>query len=184
MSCMSRGPLTSVHIMLANTPCCDQTEIAKRAGTKVTGMGGRVYNLQNNYTNKEYEVDLDNPDCCFYVHTNKLPCRHMLVVFYAQGLLGTRRQVAQCLEKYWPKWAWAKEYLRMYEGRCIRAPPLYTGPSTGPAADNIDPPLQSAKKRGRPKKERHRWKPKTVKTVAERMPIVYNAEFGDALRWM
>ena len=184
MSCMSRGPLPSVHIMLANTPCCDQTEIAKRAGTKVTSMGGRVYNLQNNYTNKEYEVNLDNPDCCFYVHTNKLPCRHMLVVFFATGLLGTRRQVAQCLEKYWPKWACAHEYVRMYQGRCIRAPPLYTGPSTGPATDDIGAPLQSATKRGRPKKERHRYKPKTVKTVEERMPIVYNAEFGAALRWM
>ena len=117
MSCMSRGPLPC-H---ANTPCCDQTEIAKRAGTKVTSMGGRVYNLQNNYTNKEYELNLDNPDCCFYVHTNKLPCRHMLIVFHKKGFLGTRRQVAQCLEKYWPKWAWASEYVKMYEGRCIRA---------------------------------------------------------------
>ena len=79
-----------------------QTEIAKRAGTKVTGMGARVYNLRNNYTNKEYEVDLDNPDCCFYVHTNKLPCRHMLIVFFAKGMLSTRRQVSQCLESTGP----------------------------------------------------------------------------------
>ena len=143
-----------------------------------------MYNLRNDYRNKEYEVDLDNPDCCFYVHTHNLPCRHMLVVFFATGLLGTRRQVAQCLEKYWPKWACAHEYVRMYQGRCIRAPPLYTGPSTGPVTDHIGAPVQSATKRGRPKKERHRYKPKTVKTVEERMPIVYNAEFGAALRWM
>ena len=161
-----------------------QTEIAKRSGTQVTSMGAQVYNLQNVRTNKEYAVDLDNPDCCFYVHTHKLPCRHMLVVFHKKGFLRTQRTVTQCLEKYWPKWAWAKEYVRIYMNRCIRAPPCYAGPSKGPPTDAIDPPLQTHKKRGRPKKNRYIYRPKTVQNVRDQLPRVYNADFGLALKWM
>ena len=181
---MSMRPSRASHGPNHTGPCCAQTEIVKRAGTTCTGMGGAVYYLTNARSHKEYEVDLENPDCCHYVHTHTLPCRHMLVVFYSRNMLGSKRKVCQCLNRYWPKWALAQEYVRLYEGRSIRAPPVYTGPSTGSAEDNIGIPLQTQKKRGRPKKARYRYKPKTVNDVATRMPTVYNAEFADALHFM
>lgn len=101
-----------------------QTEIAKRSGLKVSSCGGEVFHLKDMRTpqGKEYEVNLAKPDCCDYVHTHKLPCRHMVVVFHKRGLMSSARKVGTTINRFWPKWAHAAEYLKIYERRCVHIP--------------------------------------------------------------
>jgi hypothetical protein len=136
-----------------------QTEIAKRSGVQVTGCGRTVYQLQDmrSADGKKYEVDLENLDCCDYVHTHQLPCRHMVPVFHSRSMMSSPRKVQQCIAKFWPKWALASEYIKIYEPRAIHIPPVYSGPFVGPDEQRLKPPIQKHRKRGRPKKERYRW---------------------------
>lgn len=163
-----------------------QTEIAKRAGLVVTGMGTTVYQLQDTRSadGKSYEVDLADPKCCDYVSTHLQPCRHMVPVFFARSMMNTPRKVRATILKYWPTWALAEEYLKIYETRTIRIPAIYPGPFIGPEEDRLQPPIQKRRKPGRPKKERIRYTRQTVRTVAECMPQVYNAEYASVLEYM
>jgi hypothetical protein len=72
----------------------------------------------------------------------------------------------------------------MYQGKSIRKPRLYTGPYVGPEDDRLAPPLQRKKKRGRPKRKRYTWKKQTVRTVQQRLPVVYNLEYKSVLDYM
>ncbi len=133
---------------------------------------------------KEYEVHLQNPDCCDYVHVHKQPCRHMVSVFHKLHLLGpNKRKAHDTIHKYWPKCFLAAEYKKMYEDRSIRKPGVYIGKFVGPPEDRIGPPKQTRKKPGRPKKERYRKQKQTVQTIRQRMPQVHNPEFAETLRF-
>jgi len=171
-------------------PCVlitNQTEIAKRAGFVVQPGGSNgIYYVKDVRTaeGKEYEVNLDKPECCAYVSMHKQPCRHMVPVLYSQGLMGTARATQASLHRFWPKWALAQRYKDMYTGKSIRKPKLYTGPYVGPEADRLGPPKITKKKRGRPKRKRYRFKAQTVKTVQERLPVVYNVEYNAVLEYM
>ena len=40
---------------------------------------------------KEYEVNLNKPDCCHYVRMHLQPCQHMVPVFVKRDMFATRR---------------------------------------------------------------------------------------------
>lgn len=169
-------------VLIAN-----QTEIAKRAGFVVQPGGSNgIYYVKDVRTPEatEYEVNLAKPECCAYVSMHKQPCRHMVPVLYSQGLMDSARATQASLRRFWPKWALAARYRDMYEGKSIRKPKLYTGPYVGPEADRLASPKLTKKKRGRPKRKRYRWKPQTVKTVQEMLPVVYNVEYNAVLEFM
>ena len=103
-----------------------------------------------------HEVLLDSKKCCDYVTMHKQPCRHMVCVFHKKGLLGNnKRATEQTIRKFWPKCFHSDNYLKMYEGKTIRQPLVYTGKYTGPEELRIDPPWQPKRKRGRPKITRY-----------------------------
>jgi len=97
---------------------------------------------------------------------------------YQRRMMSTARSTRATIAAYWPKWAQAKNYQQMYQGQSVLRPQLYSGPFEGPEEDRLLAPVQTSKKRGRPRKKRLRYKPKTVKAVCDALPIVYNAEYG------
>ena len=164
-----------------------QTEIAKRAGFEVLPGGSNgIYYVKDVRTpeGKEYEVNLAQPNCCAYVSMHQQPCRHMVPVLYSQGLMATARQTQQSLHRFWPKWALADQYKQMYAGRSIRKPELYTGPFRGPDTERVAPSKLCKRKRGRPKRKRYKWKAKTVQSVKQRLPHVYNLEYRGVLQFL
>ena len=62
--------------------------------------------------------------------------------------------------------------------------PSYTvASSEGPTMNASLPPAQRPARRGRPKKKRYRYKPKTLKDVTQGRPTVYNPEYMNAIRF-
>ena len=161
-----------------------QLEIAKRTGYLVTAAGNQVFYVQDQHRAdaKNYEVNLAKPDCCEYCTEHLQPCRHLICVFAKLHMLGPNARTARATqEKYWPKWAHARKVQELYVNRGLRQPDVYCGKFTGPEADRILPPLQSQAKRGRPKKQRYRYRPQTVTDVKIRMPTIHNPHFQDLL---
>ena len=169
-------------------PCvCAQTEYAKRTGYKVTAGGtAGVYYVQdmNTADAKEYEVNLNKPDCCHYVRMHLQPCQHMVPVFVKRDMFATRRATMKTIKQFWPKWALAMECLKHYTGKSVRRPAMYSGPFVGDDADRLVRPVQKPRKRGRPKRNRYVWKKTTAKSVAEQLPTVYNPDFGVATQFV
>ena len=166
---------------------CLQIEIAKRAGYQVTPGGtADVFYVKNvkSPEGKEYEVNLAKPDCCDYVRMHLMPCRHMVPVFYQREMMSTQRQTMQTINAFWPKWAHASEYLKHYTDKSIRRPEMYCGPFLGAEEDRLLRPIQSRKKRGRPKRARYRWTAKTVTSVIDAMPVQYNREYAEVLEFL
>ena len=166
-----------------------QVEIAKRSAYEVDCAGDKVYYVRDVRTpdGVEYEVniknDLKSVKCCPYITMHGLPCRHVVPVFFKVGLLRGRNRV-NTIKKFWPKWAMAKYYAHMYAKYSVFRPTLHAGPFKGDDADLLAPPEQTHRKRGRPRKERYRHKPKTVKTVQERLPIVYHQQYSEVLEFL
>ena len=163
-----------------------QVEIAKRTAYKVTPAGNRTFYVQdrNRAEAKQYEVNVDKPACCEYWTEHRQPCRHLACVFAKLGMLGPSvRRARQTMEAYWPKWAHAERVKELYATRGIRQPAVYCGKFQGPDDQRILPPLQSAAKRGRPRKKRFRSKPKTVADVKARMPTVHNPDYADLIQF-
>ena len=170
-------------------PKCAQVELAKRSGyTVVSGDGvSKLFYLDNM---NEADADLKEVDmrrgmqsvnCCEHVHIHKQPCRHMVCVFWKLGMLRGKRKVAQCVNKFWPKWSIANVLLQAYISKSVARPQIYGGKFVGNHDDRIKPPKQSAKKRGRPKKKRYKYRKQTVKSIKQRMPTVYNAQYASVL---
>ena len=80
------------------------------------------------------------------------------------------------MESYWPKWAHAEKVRDLYVNRGIRQPGMYCDKFRGPDAERIEPPLQSAVRRGLPRKKSYRYKLKTVDDVKAR---IHNPDYGD-----
>ena len=163
-----------------------QLEIAKRTGYDVTASGNRIFYVKdrNRADSKQYEVRLDKPACCDYWLEHRQPCRHLICVFAKLHLLGPNvRRARQTMETYWPKWAHAYKVRDLYADRGIRQPTVYFGKFIGPDNERILSPLQSAAKRGSPRKKMYRFKPKTVEDVKTRMPVVYNPDYADLLQF-
>ena len=161
-----------------------QVEIAKRSGNQVLAGGGHIYRVKNMAKPERpaFEVNLQKPECCPYYNTHRQPCRHMIIVFHYKGMLGgSERRTKQTIQKWWPKFFKSEYYLHMYQGKSVRVPKTYTGPFTGPDGDRCEPPKQTHAKPGRPKKERYRWRKQTKKTIQERMPIVYHADYASCM---
>jgi len=163
---------------------CTQVAIAKRSGQEVTSSGAGVYYVQDvrRADGRTHEVLLQRQKCCNYVVMHKQPCRHMVCVFHHENLLGgSRRNTDATIRRYWPKYFHSDNYLRMYKGKIIRQPEVYSGPYLGPDALRVLRPTQRPKKRGLPKTARYKWKRKTAKSVAESMGRVYHAHSQEVL---
>ena len=161
-----------------------QLEIAKRTGYEVTPAGNQVFYVQdkNRADAQQYEVDLNHPECCCYLSEHLQPCRHLICVFAKEKMLGPNQRTARAtMTKYWPKWAQASLVCELYANRGVRKPSLYSGKFTGPDEERILPPLQSAVKRGRPKKKRYRYKAKTVDDVKARLTTIYHPDYAALL---
>ena len=164
-------------------PC--QAEYAKRSGYEVTTGGTiHVYYVTDTRSadRRQFEVNmtrgLASVKCCAYVTKHLQPCQHMIPVMYQRGLMSTPRSTRATITALWPKWALAKNYQQMYQGKNVLRPELYSGPFEGSEEDRLLAPIQTSKKRGRPRKKRLKYKPKTVKEVRKRLPVVYNEEYG------
>ena len=72
----------------------------------------------------------------------------------------------------------------MYAGKNVLRPQLYAGPFDGPEADRLLAPKQTQKPRGRPKKKRYQWKPKTVQHVRDVRPTVHHQEYVSILKFL
>ena len=167
-------------------PTHHQVAIAKRAGQEVTSSGAGVYYVTNvrSADSRMHEVLLDRKKCCDYVIMHRQPCRHMVCVFHKQGLLGNnKRATEQTIRKFWPKYLHSDNYLKMYEGKTIRQPLLYTGEYTGPDELRIRRPRQPKRKRGRPKIARYKWKRRTVKDVEMQMGPPTHAYYQQVLHF-
>jgi len=166
-----------------------QVELAKRSGfAVVSGDGaGKLFYVKNVTKADAEHVEVDmrrgmaSVNCCAHVHIHKQPCQHMVCVFWKQDMMSTNRKVAHCVGKFWPKWAQATIVLQSYKTKSIGRPRMYGGPFIGDAADHIKPPKQTAKKRGRPKKNRYKGRKQSVKAIAERLPIVYHQFYANVL---
>ena len=97
------GPMLVMFVVL-------QKEIAKRCGRRVTAAGTQdIYYVKSIDTaeGKEHEVDLrkglTSVECCAYVSTYQLPCRHCIPVFYKREMLSTKRKSLATVERFWPK---------------------------------------------------------------------------------
>ena len=85
---------------------------------------------------KEYEVNLDKPDCCHHVRQHLQPCRHMVAVFHKLHMLGPNARTARAtMTEFCPKWAFAQNYLNMYKGKTVRKPTIAPGKFDGPDED-------------------------------------------------
>ena len=163
-----------------------QCEIAKRTNYGVTPAGNRIFYVQDQDRPdaEQYEVNLADPKCCHYLLEHKQPCRHLFCVFAKEKMLGPNlRTAAQTRETYWPKCFHAHKVRDLYANRGVRLPQLYCGKFRGPDQERILPPAQKPKRRGRPKKQRYRSKPQTVKDIRVRLPTVYNPEYADLMRF-
>ena len=165
-----------------------QVAIAKRAGQEVTSSGEGVFYVEDvqNAGGKTYEVVLDRPKCCDHAIMHKQPCRHMVCVFHkAEMLGGSQRTSQQTIRRFWPKCFHCDVYKRMYAGKVIRQPEIYTGPYLGPDSLRILKPNQRPAKRGRPKRKRFQWKRKTVKDVINSMGhIEYHSYYQEVLEFL
>ena len=97
-----------------------QVEIARRTKYEVTPAGNGIFYVQDQgrADAEQYEVNLDKPACCSYLLEHKQPCRHLVCVFFKEGMLGpNRRQARQTLEKYWPKCFHAEKVRDLYANR-------------------------------------------------------------------
>ena len=172
-----------------NTHACPthhQVAVAQRAGQEVTSSGAGVYYVTNvrSTNGRQHEVLLDKKQCCDHVVMHQQPCRHMVCVFYKIGLLGNnRRTTEQTIRKFWPKYFHSDNYLKMYEGKTIRQPLLYTGKYTGPPELRVLRPRQPKRKRGRPRITRWTWRRKTVKDVERQMGPPTHAQYQQVLRF-
>ena len=170
---------------------CAQVELAKRSGyVVVSGDGaGKLYYVKNitKADGKQYEVDMrrgmDTVDCCEHVWQHNQPCRHMVCVFWQQNMLSNQRKMKQVVHDFWPKWAVAENYVRAYAGQRIARPEIYAGKFTGNPDECLGAPKQKKKKRGRPKKQRYRFRGKTVQDIKDVMPTVYHAEYASCLEY-
>ena len=168
-----------------------QKEIAKRTGHTVTAGGtADIFYVQRSDTPDAtaYEVDFSDGiasvKCCEYVSINNLPCRHCVPVFYKRGLLSSRRKAEATIARFWPKWARASVYRDMYSNKAVRQPNIFVGNFEGPDEHKRLPPHQDHKKRGRPRKERYRSKPKSTKAVKAWLPVVYNAHYQEVMAFL
>ena len=177
--------------MPTNCAHCAQVEIAKRTGYQVVrGDGaGKLYYVKDlsKPDGKQYEVDmrrdLSSVDCCAHVSIHRQPCRHMVCVFWKQGMMSTPRKVRQVVNKFWPKWAQAVNYLQAYQEKRIARPQIYAGKFTGDPNDCIGAPKQRKKKPGRPKKKRFTSRRQTVQDIKNRLPTVHHAEYASVLEY-
>jgi len=161
-----------------------QLEIAKRTNYEVTAAGNRIFYVQDQHRPdaRQYEVNLLKPECCFYISEHRQPCRHLVCVFAKEHMLGPNLRTARkTMETYWPQCFHAEKVRELYGNRGVRLPEIYCGNFKGPAQERILPPVQKAKPRGRHKKKRYRYKPKTVADVRTSMPTVYNPGYGDLM---
>lgn len=169
-----------------------QTEYAKRTGLVVTPGGGGelVFYVENLQTadHNVYEVDfrrgLASVKCCHYATKHKLPCKHMVPIFHSRGMMATQRKARATILKFWSRWALADNYRDMYRGKQALRPKISNGPFVGPVEDELQAPVQTQRKRGRPKKARYKCKPKTVKTVADWFPQVYHPQYARVLQFI
>ena len=163
-----------------------QLEIAKRTNYLVTAAGNQIFYVQDQSRPdaQQYEVNLADPRCCCYVGEHRQPCRHMICVFAKMRMLGPNVRTAKTtMETYWPKCFHAKKVRELYGNRGVRLPQIYTGKFTGPEHERVLPPIQKAKRRGRPKKKRYRYKAKTVQDVKNALPFVFNPDYADLIRF-
>ena len=163
-----------------------QVEIARRTNYEVTPAGNRIFYVQDKgrADAEQYEVNLDKPECCCYQLEHKQPCRHMVCVFFKEGMLGpNQRRARQTLEKYWPKCFHAEKVKALYANRGVRLPQIYCGKFQGPDGERILPPAQRPARRGRPKKARYRYKPKTLRDVEATRPTVFNPDYTDVIEF-
>ena len=185
--CFVPTSLLCAHIIAL----CPQVEIAKRKGYIVTDAGGDLHYVKNtsSRTANERHVHLNRPSCdCTHWRMHGQPCRHMAVVFFKKKMLGPQPRTAKATRhKFWPKWAFAKNYLDLYKNKTVARPGIYSGPFKGANPhDILGPPLQTHKKRGRPKKARYkrRGRAKSPKQVAVLLPTVTNAEYAAVMRFL
>ena len=130
--------------------CHAQTEIAARSGHNVQRGGDGLFYVGGGQSGKSYEVDLVNKTCCDWVTEFKMPCRHFVPVFHHQGMMATRELTEATIKEFWPKWALVETWVKAYTGKRVKVPPVYSGPSREPEADNMAPPRQPHKRPGRP----------------------------------
>ena len=157
--------------------------MAQRAGQEVTSSGAGVYYVQDirRPDGRTHEVLLDKKQCCDHVVMHQQPCRHMVCVFSKQGMLSTNQRTTDAaIRNFWPKYFHSDNYLKMYEGKTIRQPELYTGKYVGPEDLRVLRPYQPPVKRGRPRTKRIRWKRRSVKDV--RGPVTH-AIYQDVLTY-
>ena len=156
-------------------------------GYTVSRGGGRIYYVYNPSTpgGKEYEVNLDKPDCCHHVRQHVQPCRHMVAVFHKLHMLGPNARTARAtMTEFWPKWAFAQNYLNMYKDKTVRRPTITPGKFVGSAHDMLGPPVQPHRKAGRPRKLRRKRRSNTPQQVAMQFPTVRIAEYASVLEFM
>ena len=87
------------------------------------------------------------------------------------------------LEKYWPKCFHAEKVRDLYANRGVRLPQIYCGKFSGPDGDRILPPHQRPARKGRPKKKRYRYKPKTLRDVEATRPTVYLPDYMNVIQF-
>ena len=163
-----------------------QVAVAKRSGQEVTSSGAGVYYVTDvrRAEGRTHEVLLDSQECCDYVVMHQQPCRHMVCVFYKQGLLSTSKRLTdQTINNFWPKCFHSDNYLKMYQDKTIRQPEIYTGKYVGPDELRVRRPFQPARKRGRPKIRRYTWKRRTVRDVERSMGEATHAYYQDVLQY-
>ena len=163
---------------------CTQVEVAKRAGQEVVSSGAGTYYVKDvtRADGRRHEVLLEQQKCCNYVVMHKQPYRHFVCVFHKEGLLGhSKRNTMQTIRKFWPKYFYSDNYLKMYEDKTIRQPEIYAGKYVGPEHLRVGSPVQRPKKRGRPKTARYRSKRRTVKDVRESMGPLTHAYYLQVL---
>jgi len=168
-----------------------QVEIAKRKGYIVNDAGARLYYVKNMTSPAANVVHVhlnDNPRCsCTHWRMHGQPCRHMAVVFFKKKMLGPCPRTAKVTrDKFWPKWAFAQNYLDLYKNKMVARPQTYPGPFKGAADDILGPPLHTHKKPGRPKKARAKrgGRAKTPREVAQVMPLIRNGEYAAVMQYL
>ena len=94
----------------------------------------------------------------------------MCVAFYATTRFGdTDLKTIECIYQYWPRWALAANYRDAYNGKAVLRPHTYVGPFVGEHSDQMFPPDQSKKSKGRPRKKRYTKRKRRTKDVRQTM---------------
>ena len=94
----------------------------------------------------------------------------MCVAFYATTRFGdTDLKTIECIYQYWPRWALAANYRDAYNGKAVLRPHTYVGPFVGEHSDQMFPPDQSKKSKGRPRKKRYTKRKRSTKHVRQAM---------------